>query len=101
HRGAKGLTVTDARDYLDFVELNLHSAAAAVSLLATPELVIYVRGVDAETRGQTLDDCDEPLPMRFTGRGKFQIGHIDPVNSRWRLRRYLILSRSSAARSNS
>jgi hypothetical protein len=43
------LTVANAREEVDFVALDLHAAAATIALLASPQLVIDLIGIDRES----------------------------------------------------
>jgi hypothetical protein len=52
--------------------LNAHAAAAAVALLAAPQLAIHKVFVDRNAGRHTREQSHKALPVRLTGRGKTQ-----------------------------
>src|SRR5271170_314359 len=64
---ADGLAVAHAGEDVDLVGLDLHAAAAAVALLAAPELAVDEVDIDSEAGGQARDERDEGFAVRLSG----------------------------------
>jgi hypothetical protein len=63
NRRTKSLAVPNARYDFNLVAFNLHPPAAAIALLAPPELMVDAGGVCREPRGQTFDDDDQAFAV--------------------------------------
>jgi hypothetical protein len=61
--GAGGEAAAQPGDELGGVALDLHPAAAAVALLAAPQLGLHPREVDGHPGREALGDGAEPGPM--------------------------------------
>jgi len=81
HRRPDRFPRADPSQPFDPVLLDLHPGAAAVPLHAPGELPVDCLGRYRQTRGKTLDDDDEGLPMRFSGGCKAQ-SHARELSSR-------------------
>ena len=64
---ADGFAVTDAAEDVGGVALDAHAAAAAVALLAPPELAVEELLIDGDAGGQAADESDEGFAVTFTG----------------------------------
>jgi hypothetical protein len=95
---AERFAVTHAGEDFGFIGFNLHAAAAAVALLPAPHLVIDEGRIDSESGRQALNYGDETFAVRFASGSEVELAHPIPIS---RFLRTLILSRNSAARSNS
>ena len=73
-RRADGVRVPDARHDLDRVFLDLHAAAAAVTLLAPPQLAIDERRSNGHAGRKTGQSGDQALPVRLAG--GFEAQHV-------------------------
>src|SRR5438132_7186000 len=58
-----------AQDF-DLILLDLHARAAAVPLLATPQLVIDFVDIERQTGGQTFNNRDKRATMGLSGSGE-------------------------------
>src|SRR2546423_9478976 len=64
-RLAERLAVANARQYLDGIGLDFHSAAASVALLATPKLMIDHGNIDRQAGRNSFDDSNKGLSVRL------------------------------------
>jgi hypothetical protein len=55
---------------MDLIGFDLHAAAAAIALLASPQLAVYEFKIDWNARRQSRDQRDQSLAVRLPGRGK-------------------------------
>src|SRR5436190_15200050 len=62
-RRAERATLAQAGEHLDLVRLDLLPGAAAVALLAPPQICVDRVAVEDEPRGQAADDRDERGPV--------------------------------------
>src|SRR5579884_1967102 len=67
-RAADRFAVADAGENLDMVSFDFHSSAASISALAALQFVIDKVEVDRQVRGNTFDECNQRLSMRFARR---------------------------------
>jgi hypothetical protein len=56
-----------SRQDMSFIGLNFHSAAAAISLLSTPELVIDEFLIDPQACGQARQESNQGLAVGLPG----------------------------------
>src|SRR3954464_10841646 len=67
-----GLTVADPGEDVGRILLDLHASAAAVALLAAPELAIDEFLVEIEPGGNAGEGCNQGFAMGFAGGGETQ-----------------------------
>jgi hypothetical protein len=59
--------VAHAGEHVGLVGLNLHAAAAAIALLAAPQLAVHEIEIDGHAGGQPGDERDQSLSVGFAG----------------------------------
>src|SRR5439155_7594596 len=64
--GAEGEPFADAREELDAILLDPHTAATAVAFLPPGKVVIDVVRRERQARGHPFQDGDQPLPVGFS-----------------------------------
>ena len=64
------LAVAHAAEHVGLVGFNLHAAAAAIALLAPPQIAVDEVKINGHTGRQSGDQRNQRLPMRLPGRRK-------------------------------
>ena len=72
NRRRNGLSVPHARQDSGGIALDLHSAATAIALLASPQLAIHKFQVNLDPGRQSRKERDERFPMRLPRREESQ-----------------------------
>src|SRR5205807_8596475 len=62
-RRAECQTVANTTENLDMIRLDLHSPAAAIALLPSPQFVVDLIDIYGQTSGQTFDYRDQRATM--------------------------------------
>jgi hypothetical protein len=62
---------------MGLVGFDLHAAAAAVALLAPPQLAIHKFEIDRHARGKPADHRDQSFAVRLPGTGKSDHSSLD------------------------
>src|SRR5437764_771112 len=72
-RRTKRFAVADTRQYLDRIGLDLHPAAASITLLTEPKLTVNGGDINRQACGNAFDDSYKRLSVRFARGCEFEM----------------------------